>query len=280
MKQIKLQQNLCLCLCICILSINCKNNTSESASAECTQDKMPKYDYRATVEGQMTPQLDSLLRIEKRRDIFKPCRALIYDVEFTTETGELISKEEVSVTASGNRWVHHPTLQDEIVIEYKYSDASVAHINKYQLNKTAISTNWIKSEITGIIENVEKIWMHPFRSNQYFFTQVAPFPQIELPPTIGKVWTDYNISLSENFGDWSNMKVSTSFEVLALETTDTQYKTITNCWKIRGISEFPLGKSELVYWFNDTLGFVKLEYKNYGNQMLNIELKNVIDNIR
>jgi len=145
------------------------------------------------------------------------------------------------------------------------------------LNKAWTSPNWQNQEITGVVENVEKIWTHPFRSNQYNFTQVAPFPQIELLLRIGKKWTGNNISIKEDFGDWANMKFKSEFEIIEKANIQTEYGEFKNSWKIKAIATFPLGKSELVYWFNEEFGFVQLVYTNYGNQRLEIEVTAIND---
>jgi len=233
---------------------------------------MPKYDYRATVQGEMTPEIDSILRIEKKRDVFKPCRTIKYKAKFYNENNELISNEIIEVTPTGKRWEYQPEKQDEIIFKYNFNPDSVEYVNSYQLNKSRLERKWQNQEITGIIENVEKIWTHPFRSNQYNFTQVAPFPQIELPIEVGKKWSDNKISLREGFGDWSNMKVKSEFEVTEKNEVQTEYGKFKNSWKIRATSTFPLGQSELVYWYHENFGFVKLEYINYGNQRLDIEI--------
>jgi len=142
------------------------------------------------------------------------------------------------------------------------------------LNKTLNTglVEWTSLSIVGIIENVEKIWMHPFRRNQYNFTEVAPFPQVEFPLKIGKKWSDNSIRPGKSYGDWSNKQISSTFEVKAKENIVTKFGKINDCWRIFAESEFDFGKSTLEYWFNEELGFVKFNYTNYGNQTLEIEL--------
>lgn len=260
-----------------LLILSCGNLNKDNLQDSCGAEPMPKYDYRATITGEMTPQMDSVLRIEKRRDVFKPCRTIEYRAKFYSQDDELISDEIIAVTATGKRWIHQTEKQDEIEINYNFDEDSIVYINTHQLNKAWISPNWRNQVITGVIENVEEIWTHPFRSNQYSFTQVAPFPQVELPLRIGKKWTDNSISLKEGFGDWANMKVKSKFEIIEKSNVKTEYGEFKNSWKIKAVSTFPLGESELIYWFSEEFGFVKLNYTNYGNQRLLIEVKGIID---
>ena len=257
---------------ICLSIISCERQKDDRKLITCGKEPMPKYDYRATIQGEMTPEIDSILRIEKKRDVFKPCRTITYRAKFYNEKGVIISNEKIEVTPTGNRWEYQPEKQDEIIINYYFNPDSVKYVNSFQLNKSILERKWQNQETTGIIENVEEIWTHPFRSNQYNFTQVAPFPQIELPLEIGKKWSDNKISLREGFGDWNNMKVKSEFEVIENRDIQTEYGGFKNSWKIKAISTFPLGQSELVYWYQKNYGFVKLEYVNYGNQRLEIEI--------
>lgn len=244
----------------------------------CAPEPMPKYEYRASIIGEMTPQLDSVLRIEKRRDVFKPCRIYAFDAAFYSATNELISQERILLMATGKRWEHNPEKQDEILVKYEFDKEYIDSINLYQLNKSAVYNKWSRTVSTGIRENVEEIWMHPFRSNQYNFTEVAPFPQIKFPLSVGKKWTDNDIKLQEGWGDWSHMKVRSTFEVLSKETIQTNYGELENCWKVKAVSNFDLGRSEVTYWFHEKYGFVKLNYVNYGGQKLHIELAEIKDN--
>ncbi len=261
-----------LIIIVCLGILSCGRQKNERKLISCGEEPMPKYDYRATVQGEMTPEIDSILRIEKKRDVFEPCRTITYRAKFYNENGGLISNETIEVVPTGNRWEHQPEKQDEIIINYYFNPDSVKFINSFQLNKSILNRKWQNQKTTGIIENVEKIWTHPFRSNQYNFTQVAPFPQIELPVEKGKKWKDNKISLGEGFGDWNNMKVKSEFEVIEHSDIQTEYGKFKNSWKIRAVSTFPLGQSELVYWYHKNYGFVKLEYMNYGNQRLEIEI--------
>ena len=263
------------------------NETKESTSTQkkkvqesklvpkCNPEPMPAYDYRASVQGEMTPELEAKLRIKKKRDVFKPCRSLTYKAQFLSEKGDVISNAKIKMTPSGKRWELQKEKQDETIVEYEFNPSDIERINQFQLNKKLIQTNWQKEVKEGIIENVEQVWMHPFRSNQYNFTEVAPFPQVELPLKEGKKWTDNHIHLKEGWGDWSNMKVKSSFEVIALSGLKTPYGIVPDCWRIQSTSTFDLGESTLDFWFNESIGFVKFVYTNYGGQKLIIELAGV-----
>ena len=165
-------------------------------------------------------------------------------------------------------------IQDELIVQYEYSKKDEKKAAKHQLNKKLPKHEWINNTKTGIIENVEKIWMHPFRSNQFAFTEVAPFPEIEYPLKVGKTWTG-QLRLQEGWGDWENTSGNFSYEIVEQGAVETLYGNIDNCWKVKSLSYYPFGQSHFDYWFNEKLGFVKMNYRNYGGQYLEIELEEV-----
>lgn len=257
-----------------------KENVYQLQPTTCNPDEMPEFDgNKVTIlDDNGSPLRDTILGgIEKRRTVFKPCRELIYKAEFKTETGELISDSRIKMMAKGKRWQFQPEKQDEILIQYEFTQDDFDRNKKHQLNKGIISDKWEGEVTEGIIENIEQIWMHPFRFNQYNFTEVAPFPEVKLPLHIGKKWTG-TVHIQEGWGDWENTHKYSKYEVVDKETIETNFGSIENCWKIESKAKFELGQSTFDYWFNEKLGFVKMNYKNYGNQTLEIDLAEVKEN--
>lgn len=238
---------------------------------------MPEFDsIRMTIlNGHQIPVKDSIIKvIEKRRTVFKPCREMIYYAVFKSEKGKVISKTRVKLMATGKRWGNQPELQDEVVIQYEFTSRDFERCRENQLNKKLLQRGWALEQTEGVIENVEEVWMHPFRNNQFNFTEVAPFPKIKYPLEKGKSWIG-NLGINSGWGDWENTEISAHYEVTDYETINTRYGQIVNCWKVESKSQFILGESFFDFWFNEDLGFVKMEYKNYGNQTLSIELEEV-----
>jgi hypothetical protein len=257
----------------------CKNpnkNISNVLDITCTPDLMPEFDISTGtfLDDNGKKQEIILEKTEKRRTVFKPCRQLIYRLIWKDSSGLELTNSMVKMMATGKRWTVQPEKQDEILTQFEYTERDFQKTKNHQLNKGLLGRIWINKQIEGIIENVEEIWMHPFRSNQYNFTEVAPFPMVKLPLSIGKTWAD-NLSLQDGWGDWCNSSGNMQYEVASNDTLQTKYGLIKNCWKVNSSAEFDFGKSSLEFWFNEELGFVKKIYKNYGNQTLLVELEEV-----
>ena len=247
----------------------------------CQPEPMPIFDYTKVkiFDRKTNRSRDTILgEIPKMRDIFKPCREMTYRAIFKTPEGKLISDNLIRMMATGKRWEFQPEKQDEIAIQYQFTHSEFLKNQKYQLNKTLKNDQWQGEVIEGIIENADEIWMHPFRSNQYNFTEVAPFPKIEYPNKfkVGFIWSS-NLSIGDGWGDWANTSGSSIYEVVSQEDITTPYGKIEDCWKVVAKSKWDFGESTLDFWFHKKLGFVKMDYVNYGGQTLEIELVEVND---
>lgn len=250
---------------------------AEFSELTCSPEPTPKYDgNKVTIlDDDQNPLRDTIKsHIEKKREVFKPCREMIYRAIWKSKSGHVITDSRIKMMATGLRWDMQPEIQDEIIIQVEYSEQDIDRTKKYQLNQRILDRRWMEQGIEGVIENVEEIWMHPFRFNQYNFTEVAPFPEVKFPLEVGKSWTG-NLRILEGWGDWENTSGNFNYKVISHEDINTKFGQITNCWQIQSKSKYQFGDSEFEYWFNEKLGFVKQEYKNYGNQTLSIELEEV-----
>ena len=256
-----------------------EKKNSEFTSTDCAPGNMPEFDvYKVTLLDDYGNHLkDTIIgKIEKRRTVFKPCREMIYRATFKTDKNELITNSRIMMMATGKRWKFQPEKQDEIIVQYEFTKEDFERNQQNQLNKGLLGNRWVKQGIEGVIENVKEVWMHPFRYNQFNFTEVAPFPEVKFPLRIGKTWTG-NLNIQEGWGDWENTNGYFVYKVTANEDITTIFGLIENCWKVESKSKYDFGQSRFEYWFSEKLGFVKMHYINYGNQTLEIELEGVND---
>lgn len=206
------------------------------------------------------------------RQIFKPCRTFVYQAKYWDADFELISDEVIHVEVTGRAWEHQPESQDEIIIKYEHHPSEIERLRAYSLNDQY--ENWTLQNTTGIIETQHQIWMHPFRSNQYTFTEIAPFPQVELPLVVGMKWGGgLNIG---GWGVWNDSKVDYKFEVLSYGSINTEIGRL-DIWHINSVGMAPYGTSTHDFWFNEQYGFVKMIVKNPEGQLLQFELIDVQD---
>jgi hypothetical protein len=269
------------------LILSCKENLgtnvllSKFIEIECSAEELPKFDGNKVkiLDENLNLVKDTILeQIEKRRDVFKPCREMIYRAIWKDKAGIEITNSRIKMMATGSRWDGQPEMQDEILIQFEYSGNDIIQTKKHQLNKGILDQSWMEQGIEGVIENVEQVWMHPFRFNQFNFTEIAPFPEIRFPLSVGNTWTG-NLKILDGWGDWANTTGYFEYEVISRDTIQTNYGLIENCWHIKSKSSYPFGNSNFEFWFHESLGFVKKEYQNYGGQTLSIELEEVRDKV-
>ena len=175
--------------------------------------------------------------------------------------------------ASGRAWEQQPKRQDEILIQYQIDSAKIDEITKLSINPEL--QFWTTQVSTGIIETPFETWMHPFRSNQYAFTEVAPFPSVRFPLEQGKTWSS-NLNIYDGWGVWANSKLNNTYEVIGYETIVTELGEM-EAWHVSSFTSAEFGISTHHFWYNMELGFVRMIIKNYAGQLLQFELVEVAE---
>jgi len=123
--------------------------------------------------------------VPKVRRIFRKGVSYLYRADYYDKDNQIITSDYVKISGTGERWSMQPELQDVIQLAFGYSEEDKLKIEADPINKTS-NLQWNTTTTEGIIENEDRVWIHPIRHNQYIFTEVAPFPEIELPASIKK----------------------------------------------------------------------------------------------
>lgn len=213
----------------------------------------------------------------KGQVIFKPCREYIYRAVYKAKDGTLLSDSRVWMMATGRSWMAQPDVQEEMAMQFEVTEKELVALRKHFVNRKFASLDRITNqETTGVIETPAEVWMHPFRSNQFNFTEVAGFPNVQLPLVAGKTWSN-EIYPGKGWGDWANTTVHNFYQVKGQENLVTKFKEFKNAWKVVALSTAPFGKSVHTFWFDKFYGFVRMEYLNYEGQTLTFDLEEVIE---
>jgi hypothetical protein len=222
--------------------------------------------------------LDSLTDLGgviKVRRIFRKGVTYVYSAKYYDQNNQIITSEIVKIIGTGARWEYQPELQDVVNLVFEYNEEDRIKIEANPINKTIDKTvdyGWVTNGTEGIAENSSGVWIHPVRSNQYLFTEVAAFPEIMLPAVVGKTWSR-KVHLN-GWGDWDGMTTKSNYEITD-HVNIMLKKGELKCWEIFARSTFELGESKALFYFNEDYGFVKMEYLNYKNQKLIFELEKV-----
>ena len=132
--------------------------------------------------------------------------------------------------------------------------------NKYELERD-------KEDETGYYYNDSSFWIHPIRSNQYRYTEIAPFPYIKFNETVGNSW-----SSSKEIGEgWCELAGKTKEEYI-LKSKSIIKKGI-KCYWVHATSIHPLGNSSVDFFFSKKRGLVLSKYQLLKGYKLDIILK-------
>ncbi len=210
-------------------------------------------------------------KVPKERIIFRKGEIYPYNAIYIDSNKDTLSNSLVNIKTTGERWKGQPESQDLIYYEFPGYKADSVKLSNHEINKEF--QIWTDNSATGVTENIEQVWMHPLRANQYKFTEVAPFPEVYFPLQKGKKWKS-EIIVFEGWGEWSDQTVKSKYKIAGRASYLLENIEI-NCWVIKSVAKCPSGKSKLITLFNEEFGFVKMEYQNYIKEKLVFELISV-----
>lgn len=138
---------------------------------------------------------------------------------------------------------------------------------------------YIRQEETGLIEYCKSIALYPPRLYQFGITTLNPFPEIREPYIENEIWETEreitDITASEKWKKWDGViKVRSVYRIRNEQTIKTNIGML-KCWVVEADAESDLGKTRLVAYFNETYGFVKLNYYNIDDSYLVIDIHTV-----
>ena len=137
--------------------------------------------------------------------------------------------------------------------------------------------NWVSNSRSGAVENKTEVWTHPFRSNQYNLTEIAPFPEVDR----NKLYKDsvWHTGFILSWDTWQGT-IDNKYKVIGQKNYQYKKTSLKNCWEIiaSGKHSNPkLGVNYNLYLFHPKNGFVELNYTFYNGVKIHFKLKKVID---
>ncbi len=135
------------------------------------------------------------------------------------------------------------------------------------------------NEMTGVIENVQNIWMHPPRTVLFRILELNPFPFIQRPYEAGNKWS-WELSIGSPWGDnrwktWEGRILNEmEYEITGLKKMPSRLGML-ECWEVIATAKSELGKTSLKAYFHEQHGFVKLDYTNIDGSSVVLDLEEV-----
>jgi len=199
---------------------------------------------------------------------FKTCLGQIYSgeqvFEYNTQYFQskqnLKTEETIYLTITGRKWKNSED-QSEAIWNYKTKPETQ---KKFQ---NQFSIGWLSADTTGIMENKDKIWIHPPRHNQYSLTEIAPFPDFRKNQKSGDTYFSL-LHIGSGWGEWTGKKVKTQYII-----SDIKEEADDTFWTIKATSEIDSRYSSSEFILSGKKGFVSLEYNFYNGDKMTMVLK-------
>ena len=131
-------------------------------------------------------------------------------------------------------------------------------------------------DAAAIIENNEKVWIHPPRLYFFRILELNPFPYILKPYEIGKEW-DWNLDIGQQYGNsrWKEWKGNITnhynYKIIGHTMLKTDLGNLS-CFIVESYATSTLGKTYLRSYFNEKYGFVRLIYVNIDGSKIILNL--------
>ena len=129
---------------------------------------------------------------------------------------------------------------------------------------------------TGLVENSSNVWLPPLRQDFFEVLALNPYPFVQQPVEVGKRF-DLDLPVYDN---WSNpkwkkwfgtLKNDCRYEIVKQRKLEMAFGTVFP-YAILSNCENELGDTGLIAYFDESLGFVKLDYRNIDGSWVSLEL--------
>lgn len=191
-------------------------------------------------------------------------RTYIYSTQYSDSINNIFLKDTILFVTTDIPWKNQPDKQKTVIWKYPRLIVDTSFREKFN------SIGWTNVDSTGAIENGKKYWIHPPRHNQFTITEVAPFPTVEFPCEINKIFNNLTY-IGNGWGKWENLKLRNRYQFIEKESKhmgSSKYE----CWIIKSESDSELGKSYLTTAYNENIGFVEFIYRFFNKTEIKMEL--------
>lgn len=213
---------------------------------------------------------------QSQQVIFDSTKAYHYEAVFIDNKGDTPTKEKIILQSLGVPWEAQSS-QIKCKMFYFSTDSIVENmIDPKSKKRKPVYIRPSTSVTEGVTEDSAAIWIHPFRKNQYAYTEVCAFPRIELNRlSEGEKWGGSTLYIL--FG-WERFKgkVSETYTVEKKMRYNFNSSDLEDCWQILGVGVHnKLGTSSVRYIFNREIGFIEMNYEFFDGTKILFKLVNI-----
>ena len=230
------------------------------------------------LDNQLNQRLSDLIAHHKNLSIYKFGRNIVYSAIRINPKGDTIANTQVTMIPDGTGWGDEAAdQQSQVIFVYKSSaQDSIDHYN--EVDSIVGSKFWNNIDTTGVIENASVIDMHPFRNNEFFKTELAPFPRVYLPLSGSKNQSFKGAThIMSNWGWYNNTETKCQTDYFGVSNRTYPIIGEIECHKYQGSGDNSrYGVSTIEYYYNEEFGFTEMNYKTYDGDKIEFKIIDLI----
>lgn len=191
---------------------------------------------------------------------FEPDRPLKYRFTYLNFEYDTMAVGAIEITPTNKPWKYDVN-QKEVRYEYHFSKRVD---NYFRIGEHGLPINNKLSEVTGYREDDSSFWMHPFRTNIFYITEIAPFPYFA--KGTGVIKRKDVLYIGDGWGKFKG-KSKSNYEVFEFRT-EARHTTCQLCKKVKMRSKNRLGKSYLELIVSEKDGIIEMRYDFFNHDKL------------
>jgi len=240
-------------------------------------DRYKQTEWWKELHAKMDTRLEQLIAHHKNLTYFQKGKNLKYTAIRINKNGDTLANTFIHLIPDGTGWGSEAaSSQSQVTLRYEYTEQdSLDHIA--ELDSVVMKKFWLKDDPTGVIENDSILWIHPFRNNEFFKTELAPFPLVHFPISDETVREGKStISIMSNWGTYSPSKTELNYNYIGQAKRSYGFSGEIECHHFKSAGENSIhGTSTLEYYFNEKYGFTEMIYQTYDEDVIIFEINEV-----
>jgi hypothetical protein len=277
----KWRYNIYVLLSIILLSLSCQDRQKNRPL------KINYLNNEGIFIEQFEPEIDAKDRFILDNKVYLPSTKITFEYFIFNPSGEAYKINSPAKNRNNPRsWdlvkmddVDSSTIQTVVLFVENNPNHILYNFPNYNQNVITYSycNNFEKSnlsEATGVIENEKNTWIHPPRKLIFKILELNPFPFIQTPFEIGHSWK-WALQIGDSYSDkrwkdWNGIiNNQISYEISDTTHLITKMGTL-NCYEIKATATSKLGTTQLTSYYNETFGFIKLDYLNIDSSRITL----------
>jgi hypothetical protein len=204
--------------------------------------------------------------------IFVEGKNYVYQSKIYRDPSNILHTSKIKVNGSNQRF--KDAIKAQMGVTFNYENTTKDDLFLKSLTWDNNISNWKDSVTTGVIENIEKVRMQPFRENLFMSTKTTGYPEIRFPIEINN---EYTTSLRIQTNDKGSKKVENNYKVLSSKKYVLNGNPIL-CWEVQVTSKLEGSKQEnkMTFLFNENYGFVKMNYSFANGVYIDFDMIEVV----